>query len=225
MRALLVEDEPQVASFVKKGLGESGFAVDVAADGEEGAYLAKTVGYDVVILDIMLPKKDGFAVLRDVRSAGITTPILCLTARDGIDDRVLGLNAGADDYLPKPFSFAELVARVRALLRRGRVVASNPLTIDNLVVDVLAHTVHRGGRRIDLSPNEFSLLEYLARNTGTVLSRTMILEHVWDMHQDPMTNVIDVHINRLRKKIDAGSEQPLIHTIRGVGYVLRTSDA
>lgn len=225
MRALLIEDDSGVTSFVKKGLGEVAFAVDIADNGIDGSHLAKTVEYDIIVLDLMLPGKDGFGVLRDIRSAGVKTPVICLTARDDVEDRIQGLNLGADDYLAKPFSFAELLARIRALLRRGPAVTANPLIVGDLTVDLLARTVHRASRRIDLSPNEFALLEYLARNAGNVLSRTMILEHVWDMNQDPMTNVIDVHINRLRKKIDVGFDMPLIHTIRGVGYVLREPDA
>jgi heavy metal response regulator len=221
VRALLIEDESSVASFVKNGLREAAFAVDVADNGIDGSHLARTVDYDVIVLDLMLPGKDGFGVLRDLRASGVKTPVICLTARDGVEDKVTGLNLGADDYLAKPFSFAELLARMRALLRRGPVVTTNPVVVGDLTIDMLARTVYRASRRVDLSPNEFSLLAYLARNAGSVLSRTMILEHVWDMNHDPMTNVIDVHINRLRKKVDSGSQSPLIHTIRGVGYVLR----
>ncbi len=221
MRVLVIEDEPGVGGFVRKGLREASYAVDLSDNGTDGFNLACSKQYDVIVLDLMLPGKDGFTVLDELRSRGIRTPVICLTARDAVDDRVRGLDLGADDYLTKPFSFAELHARIRALLRRGHAMTTNPIVVADLVVDVLARTVHRGQRRIDLSPNEFALLEYLARNTGQVLSRTMILEHVWDMNQDPMTNVVDVHINRLRKKVDTGFHPPLIHTIRGVGYVLR----
>ena len=221
MRVLLIEDDPGVAGFVRQGLSEASFAVDVATDGVEGSHLAKTEDYDLIVLDLMLPGKDGFAILREVRDRGATIPVICLTARDAVDDKVRGLDLGADDYLAKPFSFAELLARIRALLRRGQTLANNPIVVATLSVDLMTRTVSRDGKRIDLSPNEYRLLLYLAKHAGTVLSRTMILEHVWDMNQDPMTNVIDVHINRLRKKVDAGFEPPLIHTVRGVGYVLR----
>jgi len=225
MRVLVIEDEPGVAGFVKKGLREASYAVDMSNNGTDGFDLACSNQYDVIVLDLMLPGKDGFTVLHELRSRGVRTPVICLTARDAVDDRVKGLDLGADDYLTKPFSFAELHARIRALLRRGQRMTTNPIVVADLTVDVLARSVHRGERQIDLSPNEFALLEYLARNAGHVLSRTMILEHVWDMNQDPMTNVVDVHINRLRKKVDTGFHPPLIHTIRGVGYVLRHDKA
>ncbi len=221
MRALLIEDDPGVSQFVKRGLREAAFTVDLASDGIDGSHLARTEPYDLVILDLMLPGKDGFAVLRELRAASITTPVICLTARDNVDDKVKGLDLGADDYLAKPFSFMELLARIRALLRRGTALTNNPILVADLSVDLLRRVVTRNGQRIELSPNEFALLSYMARNAGSVLSRTMILEHVWDMNQDPMTNVIDVHINRLRRKIDDGFAVPLIRTIRGVGYVLR----
>ncbi len=221
MRLLLIEDEPGVAAFVQRGLREASYAVDVSNNGTEGLNLARRENYDLIILDLMLPGKDGFAVLRELRDRGIQTPVICLTARDTVDDRVKGLDLGADDYLAKPFSFAELLARIRALLRRGQKVATNPIIVGDLTVDIVARHVERAGKRIELSQREFALLEYLARNHGQILSRTMILEHVWDMQQDPLTNVVDVHITRLRRKIDQGFAQPLIHTIRGVGYVLR----
>jgi len=221
VRVLVIEDEPGVASFLKKGLGEASYAVDLADNGVDGLHKAVTETYDVIVLDLMLPGLDGFSVLREVRSREVHTPVICLTARDAIDDRIKGLDLGADDYLAKPFSFSELLARIRALLRRGQELHANPITVGDLAVDVVARSVHRSGRRIDLSPTEYSLIEYLSRNVGQVLSRTMILEHVWDMNHDPMTNVIDVHVNRLRKKVDSGFDPPLIHTVRGAGYVLR----
>ena len=221
MRVLVIEDEPSVAGFVRKGLREASYAVDLADNGVDGLNVACANQYDVIVLDLMLPEKDGLSVLRDLRSRNVRTPVICLTARDAVDYRVKGLDLGADDYLTKPFSFAELLARIRAVLRRGEKITANPIVVGDLTLDVLARSVRRGGKRIDLSPNEFALLEYLARNAGHVLSRTMILEHVWDMHQDPMTNVVDVHVNRLRKKVDSRGRRPLIQTIRGVGYVLQ----
>jgi heavy metal response regulator len=221
MRILVVEDDPGIAGFVARGLREAGFAVEVADDGVRGLQLACVESYDAMVLDLMLPGKDGLTLLREFRERGAMTPVICLTARDTVDDRVKGLDFGADDYLAKPFSFAELLARLRALLRRGPALATNPLTIADLTVDVVGRQVQRAGKRIDLSAREYALLEYLARHAGQVLPRTMILEKVWDMNQDPLTNVVDVHINRLRKKIEHGFDRPLIHTIRGVGYVLR----
>lgn len=221
MRTLVIEDDPGVASFVQRGLREAAFGVDLAADGEAGLHLACTERYDAIILDLMLPLRDGFSVLRDLRQRGVKTPVICLTARDAVDDRVRGLDLGADDYLVKPFSFSELLARIRALLRRGSSLSENPIVIADLTLDVVVRTVQRGEKQIDLSAREFALLQYMARHTGEALSRTMILEKVWDMNHDPLTNVVDVHINRLRKKIDNGFDSPLIHTIRGVGYVLR----
>ena len=225
MRILLIEDEPGVSGFVKKGLREASFVVDVAEDGVQGGHLALTENYDIIVLDLMLPGKDGFTILRDLRSKGSTTPVICLTARNSVDDKVKGLDLGADDYLAKPFSFVELLARIRALLRRGHTLTNNPIVVGDLSVDVVTRTVTRCGKRIDLSPNEYKLLIYLAHNVDVVLSRTMILEHVWDMNQDPMTNVIDVHVNRLRRKVDAGFDKPLIHTVRGIGYVLRATES
>jgi heavy metal response regulator len=221
MRVLVVEDEPGVASFVKKGLREAAFAVDWASNGIDGGHLAATEQYDLIVLDLMLPGLDGFSILRKVRKQGIQTPIICLTARDSVEDRVQGLNLGADDYLAKPFSFSELLARISALFRRGQRLTTNPILVADLSINVVTREVRRGERRIDLSPREFALLEYMSRNAGQVLSRTMLLEHVWDMNQDPFTNVVDVHVTRLRKKIDHGFGCTLIHTIRGVGYVLK----
>ncbi len=225
MRVLVIEDEPGVAAFVKRGLREASYAVDVAADGQNGFRLAATGEYDTIVLDLMLPGKDGFSIIRELRDDAVETPILCLTARDSVDDRVRGLNLGADDYLAKPFSFSELLARINALLRRGHKLTQTTLAVADLTIDLIARSVYRANRRIDLSPREYALLEYLARNAGQILSRTMILEKVWDMNQDPLTNVVDVHINRLRRKVDYGHSRPLIHTIRGVGYVLRPDEA
>lgn len=221
MRALVVEDEPGVAAFIEGCLRESSIAVDVANDGQAGLQLGTENPYDVIVLDLMLPIRDGFSVVRGLRAEGVQTPIICLTARDAVDDRVRGLDCGADDYLVKPFSPSELLARIRALVRRTSAVPTNPIHVGDLVVDVVARHVEREGRRIDLSGKEFALLEYLARNVGHVLTRHMILEKVWDMNQDPLTNVVDVQMTRLRKKIDHGFDSPLIHTIRGVGFVLR----
>ena len=225
MRVLVVEDDPGVASFLKKGLREASYAVDVANNGDDGSRLACSENYDIIVLDLMLPGKDGFGILRQLRALDVRTPVICLTARDAVDDRVKGLDLGADDYLSKPFSFAELLARMRALLRRGQALSTNPIVVGNLTVDTVSRNVQRADKRIDLSPTEYAILEYLSRSAGQVLSRTMILEHVWDMNHDPLTNVVDVHINRLRKKVDRGFGGPLIHTIRGVGYVLRESEA
>jgi two-component system copper resistance phosphate regulon response regulator CusR len=224
MRALVVEDDPRISRFIEKGLRESSYVVELADNGDTGLRLALGGGHDVIILDLLLPGRDGFSVLRGVREAGVSTPVICLTARDTVEDRVRGLDLGADDYLAKPFSFAELMARLRALLRRGAALASNTVVVGDLAIDLVARRVERGGRRVDLSTREFALLECLGRGAGQVQSRTMLLERVWDMNQDPMTNVVDVHINRLRRKIDHGFPHPLIHTIRGVGYVLREAE-
>lgn len=221
MRALLVEDDRRIAGFIEKGLREASYTVESAGDGETGLRLALSGEYDVVVLDLMLPGRDGFSVLRTLRERDIRTPVVCLTARDGVDDRVRGLDLGADDYLAKPFSFAELLARLRAVLRRGAALAHNTIVVGDLVIDLVGRRVERSGRRIELSAREFALLECLGRSADQVLSRTMLLERVWDMHQEPLTNVVDVHINRLRRKVDHGFARPLIHTIRGVGYVLR----
>jgi heavy metal response regulator len=219
MRVLVVEDELRVRSFVERGLREAGFAVDVAVDGEDGLRLALVNPYDVIVLDLMLPKRDGLSVLRELRSAGRATPVLVLSARDEVDDRVRGLDAGADDYLPKPFAFAELLARVRALLRRGTARPSL-LEVADLRVDLLSRKAERAGAKLDLTQKEFALLEYLARHAGEVVTRTMISEHVWDMNFDSFSNVIDVYIRYLRRKIDEPFEKKLIHTRRGVGYML-----
>jgi heavy metal response regulator len=221
MRILVVEDEEKVASFIRKGLVEERYAVDVALDGEEGLTMAQINPYDLVVLDLMLPKLDGFRVLQRMRSDGVDTPVLVLTARDGIGDKVRGLDMGADDYLTKPFAFSELLARVRALLRRGKPQRAPLLNVADLSLDPASRRVTRGGKLIDLTAKEYALLEYLMRHPGQVLTRTMISEHVWDQSFDSYTNVIDVYVNYLRKKIDQGFEPKLIHTIRGVGYVLR----
>ena len=221
MRILVVEDERKVASFIRKGLEEEGYAVDVAADGEEGLVLALTRVHDLIILDIRLPKMDGLRVLQALRHDSVTAPVLLLTVRATIEDKVLGLDAGADDYLTKPFAFQELVARVRALLRRRSEGEPTVLRVGDLRLDPARRTVTRGDEKIDLTPREFALLDYFMRNPGRVLTRTMIAEHVWDYSFDTSTNVIDVYINYVRKKVDAGREPKLLHTIRGVGYVLK----
>ncbi|MEI8191836.1 MAG: response regulator transcription factor [candidate division NC10 bacterium] len=223
MRILLVEDDKKVASFIRKGLEEEGYAVDVAADGEAGLFMGLDRLHDLIILDVMLPKKPGFQVLRELRQAKVATPVLMLTARDTIEDKVQGLDAGADDYLTKPFVFAELLARVRALLRRRAEARSPRLQVADLVLDPATRSVTRGGQPITLTNREFALLEYLMRNAGRVLTRTAITEHVWDYDFDSGTNVIDVYVNYLRKKIDAGYGPKLLHTVRGAGYVLRES--
>jgi heavy metal response regulator len=221
VRILVVEDERKVASFIQKGLEEEGYAVDVAADGEEGLVLALTRVHDLIILDVRLPKIDGLGVLQALRHDSVTAPVLLLTVRATIEDKVLGLDAGADDYLTKPFAFQELVARVRALLRRRMEAEPTVLRIGDLTLDPARRTVTRGGEKIDLTPREFALLDYFMRNPGRVLTRTMIAEHVWDYSFDTSTNVIDVYVNYLRKKVDAGREPKLLHTMRGVGYVLK----
>lgn len=221
MRLLVVEDENKVASFIKKGLEEEGYAVDLAADGEAGLAMALERVHDLIILDIRLPKMDGLQVLQMLRQDKITTPVLLLTVRATIEDKVLGLDAGADDYLTKPFAFQELVARVRALLRRRAEAEPAVLQVGDLSLDPARRTVVRGGVKIDLTAREFALLDYFMRNPGRVLTRTMIAEHVWDYSFDTSTNVIDVYVNYLRKKIDAEREPKLLHTVRGVGYMLQ----
>src|SRR5918996_472994 len=221
MRILVVEDEKKVASFIKKGLEEEGYAVDVAVDGEDGLAMALMRVHDLIILDIRLPRMDGLRVLQALRQDDVTAPVLLLTVRATIEDKVLGLDAGADDYLTKPFAFQELVARVRALLRRRAEAEPLVLQVDDLILDPARRTVARGGEKIDLTPREFALLDYFMRHPGRVLTRTMIAEHVWDYSFDTSTNVIDVYVNYLRRKIDADREPKLLHTIRGVGYVLK----
>ena len=221
MRILLVEDDKKVASFIRKGMEEEGYAVDVAADGETGLHMGLDRLHDLVILDVMLPQKPGFQVVRELRQAKIAIPVLMLTSRDTIEDKVQGLDAGADDYLTKPFAFAELLARVRALLRRGTEARAPKLQVADLILDPATRSVTRSGQPITLTNREFALLEYLMRNAGRVLSRTMIADHVWDYNFDSGTNVIDVYVNYLRKKIDADHEPKLLHTVRGAGYVLK----
>ena len=222
MRILIVEDERRLAQFLKKGFEAESMAVDVALDGNEGAALACEADYDAIVLDLMLPGKDGIEVLKEVRGAGKSTPILILSARGEVEDRILGLNLGADDFLPKPFAFAEVLARVRALMRRPAADGErgSELHVDDLSVDLLTRKVKRAERDIDLTNKEFQLLEYLVRHKNRVLSRVLIIEHIWDMQFDGGTNIVDVVINRLRRKIDDGARHPLIRTVRGVGYVL-----
>jgi two-component system OmpR family response regulator len=222
MRLLLIEDDIKIASFVVKGLKAAGFAMDHALDGNSGLDLALGEPYDVIIVDLMLPKLDGLSVIRQLRREKITTPVIILSAKDSVDDRVKGLETGSDDYLPKPFAFAELLARVQALIRRAHGTAEpTRLTYADLNLDLVSREVSRGGRRIELQPLEFSLLAYLLRNAGKVVSKTMIMEHVWNYNFDPQTNVVEARICRLRDKIDKGFEPKLLHTLRGVGYVVR----
>jgi two-component system OmpR family response regulator len=222
MRVLLIEDDTKIASFVVKGLQSAGFAVDHAADGDSGLDLALVEPYDVLIVDLMLPKRDGLSVIRHLRREKITTPVIILSAKDSVDDRVRGLETGSDDYLSKPFAFAELLARVQALIRRASgAVEATRLTVGDLSLDLVTREVTRGGRRLDLQPLEYSLLAYLLRNAGKVISKTMIMEHVWHYNFDPQTNVVEARVCRLRDKIDKGFEPKLLHTVRGVGYVLR----
>ncbi|OHB32705.1 MAG: DNA-binding response regulator [Desulfuromonadaceae bacterium GWC2_58_13] len=221
MRILVVEDEKKVASFIKRGLEEESFAVDVAYDGEEGRYMAETNQYDLILMDVMLPKKDGLTVVRELREKNIAVPVLCLTAKDTVDDIVAGLDSGSDDYLTKPFAFAELLARVRALLRRGAQDRGAEIHFADLRLDPVEHKVWRGNKEIDLTAKEYALLEYFMRNPNQTLTRTMIAEHVWDYTFDSFTNIIDVYVNYLRKKIDKDFDKKLIHTVRGAGYVLK----
>lgn len=224
MRILLVEDDQRIARFVAKGLREHAFAVDVTSDGEDAVYKSSITDYDAVILDVMIPGRDGFTVCRELRGAGSAVPIIMLTARDTVQDRIHGLDCGADDYLTKPFAVAELLARLRALLRRGQYVRSAEIRVADLLLDTRAQSATRGGRELALTTKEFALLEYLAREQGRVVSRAEIAEHVWDENFDPLTNLIDVHINRLRRKVDSGFSTNLIHTRRGAGYMLASLD-
>jgi len=220
MRILVVEDEKKVAGFIKKGLEEESYAVDVAYDGVEGEYMASTNDYDVIVLDIMLPKKNGFDVVKDLRTKNIKTPVLLLTARDSVEDKVKGLDSGADDYLNKPFAFEELLARVRALMRRKDYGLAE-LKFADLVLDQATRKAKRGDEIVDLTSKEYGLLEYFLRNPNKVLTRTMIAEHVWDYTFDSDTNIIDVYVNHLRNKIDKEPFKKVIHTVRGVGYILK----
>jgi two-component system OmpR family response regulator len=223
MRVLVVEDDPEVAAYLVKGLKEQGHNVDEAADGKDCLFLASSEDYDVMIIDRMLPALDGLTIVKSVRAAGKTTPMLILSALGDVDDRVEGLRAGGDDYLTKPFAFSELLARMDALIRRTRQspAAETTLRVADLELDQLTRIVKRGGEITDLQPREYRLLEYLMHNAGRVVTRTMLLERVWDYYFDPQTNVIDVHISRLRGKIDKGFDKPLLHTVRGAGYIIR----
>ncbi len=221
MKILVVEDEKKVASFIKKGLEEEYYSVDIAYDGKEGYRLALIEDYDLIILDIMLPFKDGLTVIKELRQENISTPVLFLSAKDSLKDKIEGLNLGADDYLTKPFSFEELVARVRALLRRTSVNKTIELKAGDLILDTQKHIVLRNGNEITLTPKEYSILEYLIRNKNKIISRTILTEHVYDYHFDTDTNVIDVYINKLRNKIDKGYEKHLLNTVRGIGYIIK----
>ena len=224
MRILLVEDEPRMAQVVAKGLREHAYAVDVAGDGDAALYQSAINDYDLILLDVLLPNRDGFEVCRELRARGDATPVLMLTARATVDDRIDGLDAGADDYLSKPFSFRELLARMRALLRRHPQFRPARLEIDDLVVETASHRVTRNLRQIDLTSKEYALLEYLARHAGRIVSRSEIAEHVWDGSFDPFSNTIEVYVNHLRRKIDDQHTTKLIHTRRGEGYILRPRD-
>jgi len=225
MRALIVEDDPTIAAFLMKGLKEAGFAVDHAPDGETGVDLATTIPYDVAVVDLMLPKRDGLSLIQALRTRGIGTPVLILSARHSVDDRVRGLEAGGDDYLTKPFAFAELLARVQALMRRAHVTPSaTQLTVGDLTLDLLTRRASRAGRELEpLRPREFALLEYLMRHAGRIVSKTMIIAHVWDYSFDPGTNVVDVLVHRVREKVDKGFDRKMIQTVRGIGYVLQVA--
>ena len=221
MRILVVEDEKKIADFIKRGLKEEGYAVDTANDGENGLFLAKTNDYDLILLDLMLPKLDGITLCKKLREERMSVPIIMLTAKDAVKDKVTGLDAGADDYLTKPFAFEELLARVRATLRKKGSEKETKLQIGDLSLDLHTHKVARAGKEIELTSKEYALLEYLMRNAGSVVTRTMISEHVWDIDFDTFTNVIDVYINYLRNKIDSNSKKKLIQTVRGRGYILK----
>jgi heavy metal response regulator len=221
MRVLVVEDEKKVASFIKRGLEEEQFTVDVAYDGEEGLFMAENNPYDIILMDLMLPKKDGLTVIQELRAKEISTPVLSLTAKDTVEDIVAGLDIGSDDYLTKPFAFTELLARVKALVRRSTKDRGAEIYFADLRLDPVSHKVWRANQEIDLTAKEYALLEYFMRNPNQVLTRAMIAEHVWDYAFDSFTNIIDVYVNYLRKKIDRDFEKKLIHTVRGVGYVLK----
>ena len=221
MKILVIEDDRTVGQYVKHGLEEQRFTADLVDDGLEGLRVASTGHYDVIVMDLRLPGMTGLEIVRTLRDRGVTTPVLMLTAQDSVEFKVAGLRAGADDYVTKPFSFEELLARVEALSRRPREVTPPVLALDDLTLDVGAREVHRGGHRLDLTPKEYLVLEYLMRHPGRVMSRTLVTEYAWDYHFDPGTNIVDVVINRLRKKVDAASTKKLIHTVRGVGYVVK----
>ncbi|MFQ5330331.1 MAG: response regulator, partial [Thermodesulfobacteriota bacterium] len=221
MRLLIVEDEKSLLKILEQGFTEEGYGVDIAADGEEGLYMAENIPYDAIILDIMLPKVDGLTILSTIRKKEIVTPVVMLTARDTTGDKITGLDTGADDYMTKPFDFDELLARVRSLVRRKSSVKEAVIRIDDLEINTASHAVSRGGAAITLSSREYSMLEYMAYNKDTVLSRSAILEHVYSEEVDLDSNIVDVYINYLRKKVDRGSEKKLIHTVRGAGYILK----
>jgi heavy metal response regulator len=221
MRILVIEDEKKVSEFIKRGLKEEGYAVDVVSDGEDGLFQAIEIAYDLILLDIMLPRLDGISLCKKLREKNIQTPLIMLTARDSVKDKVTGLDSGADDYLTKPFSFEELLARIRSLMRKERNQKPTILQVADLGLDLVSHKVWRGKEEITLTTKEFALLEYFMRNSGSIITRTMISEHVWDINFDTFTNVIDVYVNYLRNKIDKGQSRKLIHTIRGRGYILK----
>ena len=221
MKILVIEDDPTVGQFVKRGLEEQRWVVDLVADGENGERMAGSGAYDLIILDMRLPGRSGLDVLNGLRGRGFERPVLVLTAQDAVDAKVATLRAGADDYVTKPFAFEELLARVEALARRPRAIASPTIRVADLELDQATHEVHRAGERIELTPKEYAVLEYLMRHAGRVMSRTLITEYAWGYHFDPGTNIVDVVINHLRKKVDARHEQKLIHTVRGVGYVVK----
>jgi DNA-binding response OmpR family regulator len=224
VRILVIEDDEQIASFITRGLKQAGFAVDIAGNGEDGFHLALTEPYDAAVIDIMLPKLDGLSLIEELRRKRVNIPVIILSARRSVDDRVKGLQTGGDDYLTKPFVFSELLARLQALIRRSSgVVESTTITVGDISIDLLKREVIRSGKSIDLRPREFALLEYLMRHTGRVVSKTMILEHVWGYDFDPQTNVADVLICRLRNKVDRDFKEKMIHTMRGIGYVLKIS--
>jgi len=221
MKILVVEDEKKVAAFIKKGLEEDKFEVELAFDGEKGEELASKNAFDLIILDILMPKKDGLTMLEELRAKHVATPVLMITAKGSVEDKVRGLDSGADDYLVKPFAIAELLARVRSLLRRGGLEKLTTITVSNLSLDLVSHKAVRGGTAIELTAKEYTLLEYFMRNTNKVLSRTIISELIWNYNFDTGTNIIDVYINHLRNKVDGGFEKKLIHTVRGVGYMMK----
>jgi heavy metal response regulator len=223
MSILIIEDEKKVAALIKKGLEEERYDVEVAFDGESGTELASVQPYELIILDILMPKKDGLTLLREIRQQGISTPVLMITAKSSVDDKVKGLDSGADDYLVKPFAIAELLARVRSLLRRGSSEKSTVLSVEDLSLDLVSHKAKRNERIIDLTAREYTLLEYFMRNKNKILSRSVLSEHIWNYNFDTGTNIIDVYINHLRSKVDGGAEKKLIHTVRGVGYVMKAN--